>query len=105
MLTRRRDARNFRSSHVAINRHSSSTTISDRPYAALDYSALKKRVAAGEAETAASATFVEFTPSTGASTCVIEIAGPRGVTIRVQVTRSTWPDLVALTQVVCPGAR
>src|SRR5204862_2289880 len=28
------------------------------------YSALKKRVAAGEAETAASATFVELTPST-----------------------------------------
>ena len=49
---------------MAINRHSSSTTISDRPYAALDYSALKKRVAAGEAETAASATFVELTPST-----------------------------------------
>jgi hypothetical protein len=71
----------------------------------LDYSALKKRVAAGETEAAASATFVELTPSTGASTCVIEIAGPRGVTMRVQVAGSTWPDLVALTQVVCRGAR
>jgi len=71
----------------------------------LDYTALKKRVAAGDAEAAASATFVEFTPSTGASTCVIEIAGPRGVTMRVQVAGSTWPDLVALTQVVCRGAR
>jgi hypothetical protein len=70
----------------------------------LDYTALKKRVATGDAEVAASATFVELTPATSASTCVIDIAGPRGVTMRVQVTGSTWPDLVALTRVVCHRA-
>ena len=68
----------------------------------LDYAALKKRMAAAEDRATTSPTFVDLTPSTGA--CVIEIEGPRGGTMRVQVNGVAWPDLVALTRVAWTGA-
>ena len=70
----------------------------------LDYAALKKRMAAAKDRAAASPTFVDLTPSTRACACVIEIEGPRGGTMRVQVNGVAWPDLVALTRVAWTGA-
>ena len=69
----------------------------------LDYAALNKRMAAVEDRAAASPTFVELTPSTGAYGCVIEIEGPGGGTMRVQVNGVTGPDLVALTRMAWTG--
>jgi hypothetical protein len=74
----------------------------------LDYTALKKRMPAGD-ETVAPAhgspTFVELTPAPGpCAACVIEIEGPCGGRMRVQLPGVTFPDLVALTRMVWSGA-
>jgi len=74
----------------------------------LDYTALKRRLLAGDRPVApapASPTFVELTPAPGPCTaCVIEIEGPHGGRMRVQLPGVTLPDLVALTRVVWSGA-
>jgi hypothetical protein len=71
----------------------------------LDYTALKKRMPAGDEIVAPAPTFVELTPAPGpCAACVIEIEGPRGGRMRVQLPGVTLPDLVALTRVVWSGA-
>ena len=73
----------------------------------LDYTALKKRMPAGDRTVApapASPTFVELTPAPGPwAACVIEIESPCGGRMRVQVPQVTVPDLVALTRGVWSG--
>ena len=72
----------------------------------LDYTALKKRMPAGDGTVApASPTFVELPPALGpCAACVIEIEGPHGGRMRVQLPGVPLPDLVALTRVVWSGA-
>ena len=72
----------------------------------LDYSALKKRMPAGDRTVAPAScpTFVELTSAPGpCAACIIEIEGPRGERMRVQVPQVTVPDLVALTRGVWSG--
>ena len=56
----------------------------------LDYTALKQRMPAGNGTVApASPTFVELTPALGpCAACIIEIEGPRGGRMRVQLLAS-----------------
>ena len=72
----------------------------------LDYTALKNRLPASDRTVArVSPTFVELTPAPGpGAACVIEIEGPHGGRMRVQLPGVTVPDLVALTRVVWSGA-
>lgn len=74
----------------------------------LDYTALKTRMPAGDRPVApapTSPTFIELTPAPGpCAACVIEIEGPLGGRMRVQLPGVTLPDLVALTRVVWSGA-
>lgn len=71
----------------------------------LDYTTLKKRLAAGDAEERASGppTFVELPGPSALSECVIELEGPRGGMMRMHVKGATLPDLVALSRVVWDG--
>jgi hypothetical protein len=69
----------------------------------LDYTALKRRVAAatGRAETAPP-TFIELPPPPAGGECLIELEAPRGGTLRVQI-KGAVPDLVALSRMVWTG--
>jgi len=69
----------------------------------LDYTTLKKRLAAADAGAAALPMFVELPGPRAFSECVIELAGPRGGTMHIQVKGVALPDLVALSRVVWHG--
>jgi hypothetical protein len=73
----------------------------------LDYGALKKRLDAAGAGRAPSPAFVELPAArpTGLGACVIELDGPRGGRMRIEVPGATLADLVALTQVAWGPAR
>lgn len=74
----------------------------------LDYSALKKRVAAAGSEPAsgngsegqAVATFVELAPpvSSGVSECILELENAAGAKMRVHLKGVAAPDLAALSR-------
>src|SRR5712692_914538 len=71
----------------------------------LDYTSLKTRVGAAAAPEGPSPTFIELPPAASAvCECVIELDGPRGGTLRVQI-KGAAPDLVALSRVVWMGRR
>ena len=67
----------------------------------LDYGSLKKRRDAAGAPGVAAPVFVELpaAPPTGLGPCVIDLEGPQGGRMRIEVTGVTVADLVTLTQV------
>ncbi len=67
----------------------------------LDYGSLKKRRDAADAGRVSSPTFVELPGARprGLGSCVIDLEGPRGRRMRIEVTGVTVADLVMLTQV------
>lgn len=73
----------------------------------VDYGSLKRRMDAAGAGRAPSPAFVELpgARSTGLGACVIELEGPRGGRMRIEVPGATLADLVALTQVAWGPAR
>ena len=73
----------------------------------LDYGSLKKRRDAGGAGRGPSPTFVELPPARPPELgpCVIDLEGPRGRRLRIEVTGVTVADLVALTQGAWGGER
>ena len=73
----------------------------------LDYGTLKKRLDAAGAGRAPSPAFIELPVArpTGLGACVIELEGPRGGRMRIEVPGATLADLVALTQVAWGPAR
>ena len=73
----------------------------------VDYGSLKKRMDAAGAGRDPSPAFVELPAGrpTGLGACVIELEGPRGGRMRIEVPGATLADLVALTQVAWGPAR
>ena len=65
----------------------------------LDYTALKKRLAAAKTGhlTSASPTFVELPGSSALSECVIEVDGPR-MTLRIRLHAVGLPDVARLSR-------
>src|SRR3990167_4074935 len=73
----------------------------------VDYGSLKKRMDAAGAGRYPSPAFVELPAArpTGLGACVIELEGPRGGRMRIEVPGATLADLVVLTQVAWGPAR
>lgn len=67
----------------------------------VDYGSLKKRLDAAGAGRVPSPAFIELsaTRPSGLGPCVIDLEGPRGRRLRIEVTGVTVADLVTLTQV------
>lgn len=59
--------------------------------------------ASPELQTSTAPAFVELLapPAAGSGECTIELEGPRGGRLRVQLRGAPVPDLVALSRVVC----
>jgi hypothetical protein len=73
----------------------------------IDYGSLKKRLDAVSAGQGAAPAFVELptAPPPGLGECVIELEARRGRRMRIEVSRVTLADLLALTQVAWGHAR